>query len=142
MGLDINTRDVLITAEAQPGQPGVMKIRFQLRLNSEECDAEMAEEVKEEVEESLTEKGGTVFANCLARTAKELKCVLPLCVCGGGGRASECVCGGGGACVCGFCGAVAFVCVVAAAAAAAVHWGDKSKEEEEEQWCSGAVVQC
>ena len=71
MGLDVTAKDVIITAE--PGSAkGTMKISFKMRLDQEECDAEMAEEVYEEVEESLTEKGGTVFANSLARTAKEL----------------------------------------------------------------------
>lgn len=70
MGLDVNARDVLITAE--PGTNGTMKIMYAIRLSADECDVEMAEEVHEEVEESLTEKGGTVFTNSLARTAKEL----------------------------------------------------------------------
>jgi len=70
MGLDVNAKDVVITAE--PAGQGAMKIAFAMRLDAEECDAEMAEEVLDEIEESLTEKAGTVFANSLARTAKEL----------------------------------------------------------------------
>ena len=61
-----------IKFSTESGKKGDMKISFQIRLDQEECDAEMAEEVFEEVEESLTEKGGTVFANALSRTAKQL----------------------------------------------------------------------
>lgn len=71
MGLDVSARDVVITAE--PAGKNALKVSYRMRLDEGECDWEMAEEVFDEIEESLTEKGGTVFANALARTSKELR---------------------------------------------------------------------